>query len=85
MGYKNETYYEFMNSLDYKNGVFHEKGKVYGTLKEELEKAYNEGMKAGVPKKSIGSIILDGIAIICGLVILLAVYTGVLILLWKYF
>ena len=51
MGYKNETYYEFMSSLDYKNGVFHEKGKVYGTLKEELEKAYNEGMKAGIPKR----------------------------------
>ena len=82
MGYKNETYYEFMNSLDYKNGVFHEKGKVYGTLREELEKAYNEGMKASIPKKSLGKNILDVISIIFGLIILLGVYTGVLILLW---
>lgn len=82
MGYKNEIYYEFMNSLDYKNGVFHEKGKVYGTLREELEKAYNEGMKTSIPKKSLGKSILDIISIIFGLIILLGVYTGVLILLW---
>ena len=82
MGYKNETYYEFMNSLDYKNGVFHEKGKVYGTLREELEKAYIEGMKASEPKKSIGKSILDVISIIFGLIILLGVYTGVLVLIW---
>ena len=85
MGYKNETYYEFMNSLDYKNGVFHEKGKVYGTLREELEKAYNEGMKAGIPKKSLGKSILDAIGIIFGLIILLGIYTGVLVLLWMYY
>lgn len=85
MGYKNETYYEFMNSLDYKNGVFHEKGKVYGTLREELEKAYNEGMKASVPKKSIGQSILDVISIIFGLIVLLGIYTGVLVLLWMYY
>ena len=85
MGYKNETYYEFMNSLDYKDGVFHEKGKVYGTLREELEKAYNEGMKASEPKKSLGKSILDAIGIIFGLIILLGIYTVVLVLLWMYY
>ena len=85
MGYKNETYYEFMNSLDYKNGVFHEKGKVYGTLKEELEKAYDEGMKASIPKKSLGKSILDIVSIIFGLIVLLGIYTVVLVLLWTYY
>ena len=33
MGYKNETYYGYMNTLNYKDGVFYDKGKRCGTLR----------------------------------------------------
>lgn len=43
MGYKSKQWYEFVNTLPFRNGVFHDKGVVFAKLEDEIENAYKAG------------------------------------------
>ena len=84
MAYKNETYYGYMNTLNYKDGVFYDKGKRCGTLREELEKAYGAGRSEKEVDRGWVTVTLEVSHIIFWVLLLLVVYTGVLAIIWTY-
>ena len=84
MGYKNETYYVYMNTLNYKDGVFYDKVKRCGALREELEKAYEAGQSEKEVDKGWITVTLEVSHIIFWVLLLLVVYTGVLAIIWLY-
>ena len=64
ISYRDEKWYDFMNSLNYRDGVFIDKREIVTTLKAEIEKAYQAGLSDFVPEKvSWGSIILTSIMV----------------------
>ena len=75
MGYKNNTYYDFMNTLEYREGVFYDKGRPYSSLKEELDKAYKDGLNGKGDKKDWLGGVIDISVTIFWIILLLAVYT----------
>ena len=43
MGYKPKRWYEYINTLPFREGVWHDKGVVFAKLEDEIENAYNAG------------------------------------------
>lgn len=64
ISYRDDKWYDFMNSLNYRDGVFIDKREIVTTLKAEIEKAYQAGLSDFVPEKvSWGSIILTSLMV----------------------
>lgn len=84
MGYKSKQWYEFVNTLPFRNGVFHDKGVVFAKLEDEIENAYLAGYEEAMSEiedKKSKEFMKWTLAILIFLIILI-LYTGFLILIF---